>query len=362
MSDEARPQDRTRMRGRGALSNRSGRFEAHRREAFDDGWGSSDEDLPRLETTVARDASRSVIARNTSPDISFDRSINPYRGCEHGCIYCFARPTHAWLGLSPGQDFETRLFAKPDADRLLRRELARPGYRPRVIALGTATDAYQPVERRLGITRRILEVLRQCRHPVGIVTKSALVARDADILGEMAGQRLARVSVSITTLQGALARRMEPRAPSPARRLRAIEALAAAGVPVGAMFAPVVPGLNDGELEAVLQAARDAGAVTAAWTMLRLPLEVKDLFWEWLDSHYGERAARVRSLLRGCRNGLDYDPQWGRRMKGEGPFAEMTARRFALAVRRLGLPGWGWSFDCSRFVKPPRQEGQLALL
>ena len=362
MSDGARLERRMARRGRGAISNRSGRFEVHSREAFDDGWGTVEDDLPRLETDVAWDSSRSVIVRNDSPDISFDRSINPYRGCEHGCIYCFARPTHAWLGLSPGQDFETRLFAKPEADRLLRRELSRPGYRPRPIALGTATDVYQPVERRLGITRRILEVLWQCRHPVGIVTKSALVVRDADILGEMAGARLARVSISIATLRRDLARRMDPRAPTPARRLAAMEALARAGVPVGAMFAPVIPGLNDGEMEAVLQAARDAGAVTAAWSMLRLPLEVKELFWEWLDNHYGARAARVRALLRNCRNGRDYDPRWGRRMKGEGPIAEMTAKRFALAVRRLGLPGWGQPLDCSRFVKPPRQEGQLALL
>lgn len=349
-------------KGRGAASNLSGRFEAHSKEAFDDGWGAIDDDLPPLETEVAIDASRTVIARNSSPDIPFDRSINPYRGCEHGCVYCFARPTHAWLGLSPGQDFESKLLMKPDAAVLLRQELARPGYRPRVIALGTNTDPYQPIERTHGITRQILEVLSDCRHPVGIVTKSALIARDADILGPMAQQRLARAYISITTLDRDLARRMEPRAPTPAKRLKAIEALSRAGVPVGVMFAPIIPGLNDHEMEAVLQAASDAGARTGSYVLLRLPLEIKDLFTEWLEAHYPDRAERVMTLVRDCRGGRAYDSQWGKRMKGSGPFADMVARRFAMACRRSGLDKRSWEMDTTLFRKPAADADQLALL
>lgn len=349
-------------KGRGAASNLSGRFEAHSKEAFDDGWGAIDDDLPLLETEVAIDASRTVIARNSSPDIPFDRSINPYRGCEHGCVYCFARPTHAWLGLSPGQDFESKLLMKPDAAVLLRQELARPGYRPRVIALGTNTDPYQPIERTHGITRQILEVLSDCRHPVGIVTKSALIARDADILGPMAEQRLARAYISITTLDRDLARRMEPRAPTPAKRLKAIETLSRAGAPVGVMFAPIIPGLNDHEMEAVLQAASDAGARTGSYVLLRLPLEIKDLFTEWLEAHYPDRAERVMTLVRDCRGGRAYDSQWGKRMKGSGPFADMVARRFAMACRRSGLDKRSWEMDTTLFRKPAADADQLALL
>jgi len=349
-------------KGRGAMTNRSGRFEATTREPADDGWGSLDEELPRLDTEIAIDSSRTVIARNSSPDIPFDRSINPYRGCEHGCIYCFARPTHAWLGLSPGQDFETKLLMKPDAALLLRQELAKPGYRPRVIALGTNTDPYQPIERQYGITRQILEVLDETSHPVGIVTKSALIARDVDILGRMAGRRIARAYISITTLDRKLARDMEPRAPTPARRLKAVEALAAAGVPVGVMFAPIVPGLNDPEMEAVLAAARDAGAESAGYVLLRLPLEIKDLFREWLEAAAPDRAKRVMSLVRDCRGGRDYDAEWGTRMKGSGPFADMVARRFALACRRYGLNRRNWELDTTQFVKPAADADQLALL
>jgi DNA repair photolyase len=349
-------------KGRGAASNLSGRFEAHTREVFDDGWDAIDDDLPPLQTEVAVDASRTVIARNSSPDIPFDRSINPYRGCEHGCVYCFARPTHAWLGLSPGQDFESKLLMKPDAAVLLRQELARPGYRPRVIALGTNTDPYQPIERSHGITRQILEVLSDCRHPVGIVTKSSLIARDADILGPMAEQRLARAYISITTLDRDLARRMEPRAPTPAKRLKAIEALSRAGVPVGVMFAPIIPGLNDHEMEDVLAAARDAGARTGSYVLLRLPLEIKDLFTEWLQAHYPDRAERVMTLVRDCRGGRAYDAEWGKRMKGSGPFADMVARRFAMACRRNGLDKRSWEMDTTLFRKPAADADQLALL
>ena len=349
-------------KGRGAASNRSGRFEATSREAFDDGWGAIDEELPPLDTQVAIDASRTVIARNSSPDIPFDRSINPYRGCEHGCIYCFARPTHAWLGMSPGQDFETRLLMKPDAALLLRQELARPGYKPRVIALGTNTDPYQPIERHYGITRQILEVLDETSHPVGIVTKGALIGRDVDILGRMAQRRLARTYISITTLDGKLARSMEPRAASPAKRLKAVEALARAGVPVGVMFAPIIPGLNDAEMESVLAAARDAGAQTAGYVLLRLPLEIKDLFQEWLEAAVPDRARRIMTLVRDCRGGRDYDSEWGTRLKGSGPFADMVARRFALACRRYGLDRRSWELDCTQFVKPSADSDQMTLL
>ena len=349
-------------KGRGAASNRSGRFEATSREAFDDGWGAIDEELPPLDTQVAIDASRTVIARNSSPDIPFDRSINPYRGCEHGCIYCFARPTHAWLGMSPGQDFETRLLMKPDAALLLRQELARPGYKPRVIALGTNTDPYQPIERHYGITRQILEVLDETSHPVGIVTKGALIGRDVDILGRMAQRRLARTYISITTLDGKLARSMEPRAASPAKRLKAVEALARAGVPVGVMFAPIIPGLNDAEMESVLAAARDAGAQTAGYVLLRLPLEIKALFQEWLEAAVPDRARRIMTLVRDCRGGRDYDSEWGTRLKGSGPFADMVARRFALACRRYGLDRRSWELDCTQFVKPSADSDQMTLL
>ncbi|MFQ5774482.1 MAG: PA0069 family radical SAM protein [Kiloniellaceae bacterium] len=352
-------------KGRGALANPTGRFEPHARVAVDDGWGGEDGDEddapPPLRTTVGTDASRTVIARNASPDVPFDRSINPYRGCEHGCVYCFARPTHAFLGLSPGLDFETKLFAKPNAARLLEAELARPSYRPEVIALGTNTDPYQPIERRLGITRRILEALWRARHPVAIVTKSHLVERDLDILAPMAAARLVRVMVSVTTLKPALARTMEPRAPRPALRLAAVRGLAEAGVPVGVLAAPMIPALNDEELEAILAAAAEAGATSAGYVLLRLPLEIKDLFGEWLEAHFPERKARVLNLVRQTRGGKLYDSAWFTRQRGRGPYAELLERRFALACRRLGLNRNVWELDITRFRRPHGPAEQLAL-
>jgi len=326
------------IKGRGAVTNRPGRYERGDRPREDDGWNigaALSEDRP--ETTVTLDSTRRIIARNESPDIGFDRSINPYRGCEHGCVYCFARPTHAWLGLSPGLDFETRLFAKPDAAERLREELAAPRYTPAVMALGTNTDPYQPVERKLGITRQILQVLAECRHPVSIVTKSALVLRDIDIIAAMAKDGLANVSLSVTTLDAALARKMEPRAPSASRRLEAIRQLSDAGIPTGVMAAPIIPAINDMEIERILDAAAAAGATSAGYVLLRLPLEIKDLFDEWLAAHYPQRATRVMALIRDTRNGQAYDSRFGTRMKGEGPYAEMIKRRFAIACRRLDL-------------------------
>ena len=339
------------LKGRGAVSNRTGRFESEVRQRVDDGWSdlgrdsgatpdptdpaAAEEARPR--THVIVDATRSALTRNNSPDIPFDRSINPYRGCEHGCVYCFARPTHAYLGLSPGLDFETRILAKPDAPRLLVRELSRRNYRCRPIAMGTNTDPYQPLERRLHITRDILRVLSDFNHPVSIVTKSDGVLADLDLLAGMAARNLAKVYLSITTLDGGLARRLEPRAAAAAKRLAAVHALAEAGVPVGVMVAPVIPALTDSEMESILEAAANAGAREAGYILLRLPLEVKELFAEWLHAHYPERAAKVLSLVRDTRGGKNYDSRWGTRMKGEGPYAEMIARRFALATRRLNL-------------------------
>ncbi len=349
-------------RGRGAASNRSGRYERLSREAFDDGWDTIDEAPASLRTEVRPDASRTVITRNQSPDLGFDRSINVYRGCEHGCVYCYARPTHAYLGLSPGQDFESRIFAKHDAPAQLARELARPGYRCRMIAMGTNTDPYQPTERRLALTRGVLEVLERHEHPVGIVTKSALVVRDADILARMAERRLATVALSVTTLERGLARTMEPRASTPAKRLEAMRALGAAGVPVGVMVAPIVPGLTDHEMESVLEAAKEVGAGRAGYVVLRLPREVRELFLEWLSLHAPDKARRVVSLLQGMRAGRLNDPNFGSRMTGAGPYADLLARRFEAATRRLGLVRRGPGLDTSRFRPPSRDPDQLALL
>ena len=349
-------------KGRGAISNAAGRYEPHRHARTDDGWGIGDEDAPPLRTTVTDDASRSIIARNTSPDVGFDRSINPYRGCEHGCVYCFARPTHAHLGLSPGLDFESRLFAKPQAAALLRRELARPSYRPATIAMGTNTDPYQPVERRRLITRHILEVLAECEHPVSIVTKSALVLRDLDLLAPMAAKGLARVGVSVTTLDRTLARRMEPRAASPGRRLATLSALADAGVPSMVMVAPVIPGLNDHEMEAILEQAAAAGAHAAGTILLRLPMEIKDLFGEWLQAHYPNRAKRIETLIRDTRRGGLYVDRFGERMRGAGRYAEMLNTRFRLACRRLDLDRPLPPLDTSRFRRPQTCGHQLTLL
>jgi DNA repair photolyase len=350
-------------KGRGAASNTTGRFEAEQREAFDDGWGSIEDALPeRVATRLSVDATRSIIARNDSPDIGFDRSINPYRGCEHGCIYCYARPSHAYLGLSPGLDFETRIFYKPQAAALLAAELRRKTYRCRPIALGSNTDPYQPAERRLGITRAILEVLRDFRHPVTIVTKAALVQRDIDILAEMAQERLAAVTVSVTTLDRDLARQMEPRAATPERRLEAIAALAAAGVPTGVLSAPMIPALNDSEMEEILARAHAAGARAAGYTLLRLPLELKALFKEWLEQHRPAKAAHVLSLVAQCHGGRLYDAAWSKRMTGGGPYAEMLAARFDRACRRLGFqPRTTQALDTSRFRPPPQAGDQLAL-
>src|SRR5215469_2961239 len=324
-------------KGRGAASNDSGRFEAERRMPFDDGWGSADAEPVPLRTVLSVDSTRTIIARNTSPDIGFDRSINPYRGCEHGCIYCFARPSHAFLGLSPGLDFESRIFYKPQAAALLTAELSKKGYTCRPIAIGSNTDPYQPAESKLGVMRSILEVLRDFRHPVTVVTKGALIQRDIDILAEMASARLAVVTVSVTTLDRGLARVMEPRAATPQRRLETIAALSAAGIPTGVLSAPMIPALNDAEMEDILAAARAAGAVTAGYTMLRLPLELKALFREWLETHVPNKAAHVLSLVAQSHGGKLYDSTWSKRMVGYGPYADMLSARFDRACRKLGL-------------------------
>ena len=353
------------LRGRGALSNAVGRYEKQTRtlldDGWDDGWRVDDDAPPPIRTEVIRDASRSIIARNASPDISFDQSINPYRGCEHGCIYCFARPSHAYLGMSPGVDFESRLFAKPDAARLLAKELSAPGYVPRVIAMGTNTDPYQPLEKQMRITRSILEVLRDFRHPVAIVTKSPLILRDLDILSDMAAMGLAKAALSITTLDRKLARAMEPRAGTPARRLQAIQGLADAGIPAAVMFAPAIPALNDHEMEAVLSAAAGHGARSAGYVLLRLPLEIKDLFREWLETNAPGRARHVMTLVRQMRGGKDYDAAWNTRMKGTGPYAEIMARRFHMAVRKLGLNRPSAPLSVHSFRRPARIGDQLAL-
>ncbi len=351
-----------RRRGRGAVANPSGRYESEARVGFDDGWGTLD-DLPPFETRVTIEKPKSIITRNSSPDIGFDRSINPYRGCEHGCAYCFARPTHAYMGLSPGLDFETRLFVKPNAASLLERELGAASYQCRPIAIGTNTDPYQPIERHHRLMREILEVLERCGHPVTIVTKSALVLRDADILGRMAARGLAKVALSVTSLDHRLSRSMEPRAAAPERRLAAIRGLAAAGVPVGVMIAPVVPALNDAEIERILEAAAEAGAREAGYILLRLPLEVSTIFKDWLLEHHPDRYRHVLSLLRSMRGGRDYDADWGRRMRGSGPYATTMRRRFEAATRRLGLAkGSGRAELRTDLFVPPLGDGrQLSL-
>ncbi|MGE5546748.1 MAG: PA0069 family radical SAM protein [Solirubrobacterales bacterium] len=346
---------------RGAVSNASGRFERHTREDFADGWELAEDEPPPLKTEVAVDAARTIITRNTSPDIGFDRSINPYRGCEHGCIYCFARPTHAYLGLSPGLDFETRLFAKPDAPKLLEAELRQPRYRPAVIAIGTNTDPYQPIEREYRIMRGVLEVLAAFDHPVTITTKSHLVTRDIDILAPMATKGLANVSISVTTLDRDLCRTLEPRAATPAKRLDAIRQLAAAGIPTAVLVAPVIPFVTDHELERILEAAHAAGARQAAYILLRLPDEVKDLFGEWLDTHFPGKARHVMSLVAQARGGKAYDASWGRRFTGTGAHAELLANRFRLAFRRLGFSPRGFALETDKFHRPPRQGDQLSL-
>jgi len=353
-------------KSRGALSRMQGRFESVAREAFDDGWGAEDEAPAALQTTVTEERARSIIQRNDSPDLPFELSINPYRGCEHGCIYCYARPSHAYLELSPGLDFESRLFAKMNAVELLRDELARPGYRPSPIALGANTDCYQPIERRYRLTRGLIELLAECRHPLTIVTKSALVERDLDLLGPMGRANLAKVFVSLGTLDRTLARRLEPRAASPQRRLDSIRALAGAGVPVGVMLAPVVPALSDKSVEESLEAAAAAGASMAGYQLMRLPNELKTLFREWLAAHYPLRAEHVMSIVQQLRGGRDNDPRFGTRMTGSGNYAELLAKRFEIACRRLGLNGAERGtrarreLDCTRF-RAPSPGGQMQL-
>ncbi len=351
---------RRRLKGRGVASNDSGRFERHETEAIDDGWA-PDEDLPVLRTEVATERPRRIITENRSPDIPFDRSINPYRGCEHGCVYCFARPSHAYLGLSPGLDFETRLTAKPDAAQLLAKELRAKAYRPAVIAIGTNTDAYQPIERDRGVMRSILEVLSEHDHPVGIATKGSLIERDIDILAPMAARGLVRVGISVTTLDPATSRAMEPRVPAPARRLATIRRLTEAGIPVRVMISPVVPALTDHELEAIIAASADAGAVAASCIPLRLPREVSELFSDWLARVFPDRAARVMGRVRELHGGRDYDPAWGTRMTGQGEWARLLRQRFDLACRRAGLAQKLPPLRTDLFKVPERHGDQLSL-
>ena len=352
--------DRERRRGRGTVSNASGRFEPLARVAFDDGWQGL-EQLPPFKTTVTVDSTRKIITHNDSPDISFDRSINPYRGCEHGCVYCFARPTHAYLGLSPGLDFESKLFMKPTAPELLERELSAPGYSPKTIAIGTNTDPYQPIERRYQIMRRILEVLDRAGHPVGIVTKSALVLRDLDILTRMAKRDLVKVAISVTTLDANLARVMEPRASTPPRRLGALRELVKAGVPASALVAPIIPAINDAEIERILEAIAQAGVRHAGYVLLRLPFELKDLFREWLIENFPDRYRHVINLIRETRGGKDYDSTWGKRQTGSGPIAWMIGRRFEVACERLGFNLTSVKMTTEHFRPPRPVSEQLAL-
>jgi DNA repair photolyase len=350
---------------RGARSFVAGRFETVAREPFDDGWTPEEKEPAELQTSVTEERARSIISRNDSPDIGFAQSINPYRGCEHGCIYCYARPSHAYLELSPGLDFETKLFAKINAAGLLRAELSKPGYVPSPIAIGANTDCYQPIERKFRITRQILEVLAECEHPFTMVTKSALVERDLDLLAPMAKKNLVKVFVSIGSLDRTLARKLEPRAASPQRRLDVLKALSEKEIPCGVMVAALIPGLNDKTLEEVLEAAAAAGAAEAAYVIMRLPNELKELFKEWLAAHYPERAGHVISIVHQMRGGRDNDPRFGRRMTGTGIFAELIEKRFDLACRRFGLNDHGAgrkppSLDCSRF-RPPSAAGQMSL-
>jgi len=352
--------DKERRRGRGAASNASGRFEGETREAVDDGWESA-ADLPPVPVEITREAARSIVSRNTSPDLPFDRSISPYRGCEHGCIYCYARPSHAYLGLSPGLDFETKLTVKPGAADLLRATLDKAGYKPAPIELGANTDPYQQIEREHGTTRSLVEVLLAYRHPFGITTKSASVLRDLDLLREAADLGIVRVAVSVTTLDNRLSRAMEPRASAPHLRFRAMETLARAGVPVTAMASPMIPALNDHEMEALLERARDAGASAAHYSALRLPREIGGLFREWLEEHYPGRAARIMGHIRAMHGGKDYAPDWGTRMTGTGPYAALMKMRFEKTVARLGLDTDRMGQRADLFCRPPRPGDQLDL-
>jgi DNA repair photolyase len=354
--------EQTAWPGRGAISNPPARLETRRLEIEDDGWGSLDEELPLLQTTVQAEAARHLITRNDSPDVPFEQSINPYRGCEHGCVYCFARPSHAYVGLSSGLDFETRLFFKADARAVLERELAAPGYRCRPIAIGTNTDPWQPIERIYRVTREILTTLEACGHPVSFVTKGALVMRDIDLLARLAERDLVHVYVSLTSLDAQLKRRLEPRAASPRARLRAVEALRRAGVPVGALVAPVIPGLTDVEIERLVSAAAGAGAQSLGWVMLRLPYELGEMFARWLQEHYPERAQRVLNLIREVRGGRINDPRFGHRMRGAGPYARLIEDRFRVATERRHLsPRLESGLSLEHFNPPARDTPQLAL-
>ncbi|MFL6676336.1 MAG: PA0069 family radical SAM protein [Massilia sp.] len=342
-------------KGRGAVSNIQGRYEVDQRERYDDGWDREDEEAAPFKTVVTDEHAKTILTRNASPDVPFNVSLNPYRGCEHGCIYCFARPTHSYLGLSPGLDFESRLFAKVNAAKLLRRELARPGYVPEHIAIGVNTDAYQPCERQRGLTRQVLEVLSECQHPVGLITKSSLIERDIDLIAPMAARQQACAAITITTLDPEISRTLEPRAAAPARRLRTIRTLAEAGIPVSVSVAPIIPFVTEPEIEKILEAARDAGAVGAHYVVLRLPWEVSPLFQEWLEAHFPERAQRVMNRVREMRGGKDYDSDFSKRMHGEGVWADLIRQRFSKTVERLGMGGLRGRFerlDVSQFRKP----------
>ncbi|MEM9669792.1 MAG: PA0069 family radical SAM protein [Pseudomonadota bacterium] len=354
-------QERFDHRGRGAISNPAGRFEPSECKTFDDGWGTIEDDPVPLRTTLIRETAKTIIGYNQSPDIHFDRSINPYRGCEHGCVYCFARPTHSYHGLSPGLDFESKLFFKPNGPDLLRATLAKPGYRPRPVALGVNTDAYQPIEKKLQLTRALLRILKEHSHPVTLLTKSHLITRDIDLIAPMAEKGLVSVGVSITTLDKVLARKMEPRAATPTRRLDAIRLLAEAGVPTAIMTAPIVPALNDGEIETLVAAGADAGADRAGYVLLRLPYELKDLFHEWLAEHAPDRAARVVNLLREMRGGKDYDARWFERGKGGGPYAKLIGRRFQRVTRKFGLNKQRLALRTDLFRPGPADPRQMAL-
>ncbi len=348
-------------RGRGARVNPGARFDQQAKAYVDDGWETLAEPQ-KLRTEIFTETPKTIIARNQSPDISFDRSINPYRGCEHGCVYCYARPTHAYMGLSPGLDFESKLFVKPNAAALLREELTATNYQPATIALGANTDPYQPIERDYRITRQVIEVLQEFNHPFGIVTKSASVLRDLDIFQPMAAKGLVKVAISLTTLDSDLARRMEPRASTPMKRLSALEILSKAGIPTVVMMGPVIPGLNDSEIENILKAARNAGVKEAGYTMLRLPLEVKEIFKDWLEKEYPDRAAKVMALIKSVRGGKENDPNFGTRMAGQGPYAWTIGRRFQLAAQRLGLNTNRVKLRTDLFAKPPRPGEQMSLI
>ncbi|MCP4702856.1 MAG: PA0069 family radical SAM protein [Gammaproteobacteria bacterium] len=349
------------LKGRGALSSPANRFDPYVYEDVDDGWPGDGEAAEALRTVLNIDKARSIINRNDSPDVPYEQSVNPYRGCEHGCIYCYARPSHAYYGFSPGLDFETQIVYKPDAARLLRKELGKRNYRCKPIALGSNTDIYQPAEKKLEITRQVLEVLHEFRHPVCLVTKSALIERDIDLLADMAEQNLVQVMGSITTLKSSLARMLEPRTAAPRRRLQTMQRLTDAGIPVGVLFAPIIPGLNDEELERVLAAARQAGADVACTVMLRLPREVKDLFAEWLSAHIPLKAERILNLVREVHDGKEYNSRFGVRMTGSGVYADLIMQRFRLACKRLGLDTRRRTLDCSRFRAPVPKGGQLSL-